>query len=104
MAIALGPLQIDGYRSCAVVNGRAVPLRPLDLRVLTILARQPQRAIGRDAIAAELWGLDTTVDPRAVDTCIARLRKALNGAGQAIVTVRRVGYRLDVGRITKDDG
>lgn len=99
VAIPLGPLQIDEQRSCAVVNGRAVPLRPLDLRVLLILARRPHRAVGRDAIAEELWGLDTTVDSRAVDACIARLRRALNGAGRAIVTVRRVGYRLDVGRV-----
>lgn len=73
-----------------------MPLRPLDLRVLSILARRPHRAIGRQAIAEELWGAESTVDTRAVDACIARLRRALNGAGHMIVTVRRVGYRLDV--------
>jgi DNA-binding response OmpR family regulator len=97
-------MQIDPQRSCAVVNGRVVPLRPLDLRVLVILARRPHRAISRGAIAEELWGSDTTVDPRAVDACIARLRRALNGAGEAIVTVRRVGYRLDVSRVDGADG
>lgn len=92
-------LEIDQGRSCAVVDGRIVPLRPLDLSVLDILARQPRRAVSRRVIADELWGAGKTVDLRAVDTCISRLRRALNGAGHAIVTVRRVGYRLDISGI-----
>ena len=80
-----------------------MPLRPLDLRVLDILMRQPERTLSREAIADELWGPGATTDVRAVDTCIARLRRALNGAGQAIVTVRRVGYRLDMDLIGAGD-
>ncbi len=96
-------LEIDRERSCVVIYGRAVPLRPLDLRVLDILARKPERAVSREVIADELWGPEATIDVRAVDTSIARLRRALNGAGQAIVTVRRVGYRLDVNLIRAGD-
>ena len=95
MAISLGLLEIDESRACAVVDGRIVPLRPLDLSVLTLLARRPGRVFGRETLAEALWGPGSTVDPRAIDSSIVRLRRALHGAGRAIVTVRRVGYRLD---------
>ncbi len=72
-----------------------VSLRPLDLRVLTLLARRPGRVVDRETLAEALWGPGTTVDPRAIDSSIVRLRRALDGVGRAIVTVRRVGYRLD---------
>lgn len=100
MAITLGPLKIDRAHNRAVVKGRVVPLRPLDLRVLMLLARRPDRAFSRDDIALKLWGPESTVDPRSVDACVSRLRRALNGAGGAIVTVRRVGYRFDPERIS----
>ncbi|MGH2757996.1 MAG: winged helix-turn-helix domain-containing protein [Actinomycetota bacterium] len=104
MATTLGPLKIDRVRGRASVGGRALALRPLDLRVLSLLARRPGRVWSRASLAEALWGPDGTVDPRAIDVCVTRLRRALDGAGDAIVTVRRVGYRLDpdlLGEITR---
>jgi two-component system phosphate regulon response regulator PhoB len=94
VAISLGPLTVE--RAGARLLGRPLALRPLDLRVLGLLAGSPQRALTREAIAEHIWGQDATVDPRAIDVCVRRLRRAMDGAGHAIVTVRRVGYRLDL--------
>lgn len=93
--IHVGSLEIDEPRVKASLRGRDLQLRPLDLRVLTELARQPGRAFRRQWLADTLWGAENTVDTRAVDTCVTRIRRALDGSGDAIVTVRRVGYRLD---------
>jgi DNA-binding response OmpR family regulator len=101
--MTLGALEIDHARGCVVVRGRVVPLRPLDLRVLEQLARTPQRVVSRESIAETLWGPATTRDQRAVDVCVARLRRALGDAGRAIVTVRRVGYRFDSERLEEGD-
>lgn len=95
MTIAVGRLEVDATRGCAVLDGREIPIRPLDLRLLAHLADHPDRVFTRESLVDALWGQDAHVDPRAVDTCVARLRRALDGAGDAIVTVRRVGYRLD---------
>lgn len=100
MAITLS-VEIDRARGCAAIGGRKIPLRPLDLRVLSLLARRPGRVWSRESLAEALWGHGTTVDPRAIDVCVARLRRALDGAGDAIVTVRRVGYRLDPTRLSE---
>lgn len=97
--LRVGPLEIDEHGGRASLGGRAIPLRPLDLRVLAALAKPPHRAVTRDALADVLWGPDGSVDLRSVDASVTRIRRALAGASDALVTVRRVGYRLDPERL-----
>jgi DNA-binding response OmpR family regulator len=97
--VTVGALRIDPTRLRASLNGRELHLRPLDMRVLAQLADTPDRALSREALARALWGPDTEVDPRTVDSCVTRIRRALDGAADAIVTVRRVGYRIDPERL-----
>jgi DNA-binding response OmpR family regulator len=98
MVLTAGPLEIDESRQAASVRGRDVRLRPLDLRLLALLARTSDRAVTRRELADALWGPDSPVDVRSIDACIARIRRAL-GSTDALVTVRRVGYRLDPERL-----
>ena len=98
MVLKLGPLHINERE--ASLDGRLLPLRPLDVRVLARLARANGHAVPRSDLAESLWGPHTTVDPRAVDTSVVRIRRALDGCGDAIITVRRVGYRLDPDRLS----
>ena len=100
MVLQVGALHIDEPRKRASLRGRPLQLRPLDLRVLVRLAREPGRAVPRQQLAENLWGPDAAVDTRAVDTCVTRIRRALDTSSDAIVTVRRVGYRLDPNRLT----
>jgi DNA-binding response OmpR family regulator len=99
VVLEVGTLRIDEPRRRVSLRGRPLQLRPLDLRVLVHLAREPGRAVPRQQLADELWGPDATVDARAVDTCVTRIRRALEPSSDAIVTVRRVGYRLDPNRL-----
>ncbi len=101
MGIDIGILYIDERCSVAALSGRLLGLRPLDLKVLALLARDPGRAVSRRALSDTLWGPESDVDPRAVDTSVARIRKAFDGRGDAVVTVRRIGYRLDPDRLTE---
>ena len=99
MVLEIGALHIDERHQRATLRGRPLQLRPLDLRVLVFLARESGRAISRPALAEALWGPGADVDQRAVDTCVTRIRRALEPSSDAIVTVRRVGYRLDPHRL-----
>jgi two-component system phosphate regulon response regulator PhoB len=51
----------------------------------------------REQLLDHVWGRDVYVEARTVDVHIRRLRKALNGTGEAdlIRTVRSAGYALD---------
>ena len=57
----------------------------------------PGRVYSREQLLDAVWGHNVYVESRTVDVHIRRLRKALNGAGDAdlIRTVRSAGYSLD---------
>ena len=89
----LGVLEIEP--SGATLAGRPLALRPLELRLLQHLATHTDRVQTRRNLLDAVWGVHPAGGGRTVDAYVARLRRALGAAGDAIVTVRRVGYRLD---------
>ncbi len=77
--------------------GREVHLGPTEFRLLHYLLQHPGRVFSREQLLDAVWGRDVYVEARTVDVHIRRLRKALNGEGEAdlIRTVRAAGYALD---------
>lgn len=73
-----------------------IKLGPTEYRLLAMLMEKPGRVYSRDQLLDTVWGRDIYVDTRTVDVHIARLRKALAGAGGSdpIRTVRGSGYAL----------
>ena len=78
-------------------NGRPVHVGPTEYRLLEFLLRHPRRVFSREDLLNAVWGADIHVEARTVDVHIRRLRKALNGPGEAdlVRTVRSAGYALD---------
>ena len=78
-------------------NGRALHLGPTEYRLLEFFLQHPGRVFTREQLLDGVWGRDIHVEPRTVDVHIRRLRKAINGEGEAdlIRTVRSAGYALD---------
>jgi two-component system phosphate regulon response regulator PhoB len=79
-------------------GGRALHLGPTEYRLLEFFMQHPGRVFSREQLLDAVWGRDIHVEPRTVDVHIRRLRKAVNGEGQAdiIRTVRSAGYALDI--------
>jgi two-component system phosphate regulon response regulator PhoB len=79
-------------------GGRALHLGPTEYRLLEFFLQHPGRVFAREQLLDAVWGRDIHVEPRTVDVHIRRLRKAINGPGEAdlIRTVRSAGYALDV--------
>ena len=79
-------------------GGRALHLGPTEYRLLEFFLQHPGRVFSREQLLDAVWGRDIHVEPRTVDVHIRRLRKAINGPGEADVirTVRSAGYALDV--------
>ena len=78
-------------------NGRALHLGPTEYRLMEFFLQHPGRVFTREQLLDAVWGRDIHVEPRTVDVHIRRLRKAINGPGEAdlIRTVRSAGYALD---------
>ncbi len=65
--------------------------------VLSFLLAHQWRAVSRDELLADVWGIHDGVETRTIDMHIARLRMKLRGpwsrkVPEAIVTVRSQGY------------
>ena len=77
-----------------LVEGQAVPLTLTEFRVLHLLVRRPGWVFTRNQIIAAAQGADVSVTERSVDVHIVSLRRKLGTMGEAIETIRGVGYRL----------
>ena len=77
-----------------LVQGQPVLLTPTEFRVLHLLARRPGWVFTRNQIIAAAQGEEVSVTERAVDVHIVSLRRKLGSVGDAIETIRGVGYRL----------
>jgi DNA-binding response OmpR family regulator len=80
---------------------RNVQLTPTEFKLLLVLARTPGKAFSREELQTSLWG--TPADPTAgystVNAYVSDLRDRLESDPKNpryLVTVRNVGYRLDV--------
>lgn len=89
-----GPLTIDAARHRVEVSGRPVHLTMLEFKLLHALMQRRGRTQNRDKLLTDVWGYESAIDTRTVDTHVRRLREKLGKAGAAIETVRGFGYRL----------
>ncbi len=94
--IALAGVEIDTASRIVKCNGENVELTMKELDLLLLLIRNRNIALFRDRIYEEVWGGEYDGESRTVDMHIQRLKKKL-GWEDVIVSVRKIGYRLEVG-------
>lgn len=93
--IEVGGLHID-LRSMQVFRaGQEIALTPKEYELLLLFAQNPGRALYRETIYQRVWGGDYLNTSRTVDLHVQRLRKKVSWE-QQLVTVPKVGYRLEV--------
>ena len=78
-----------------LLDGNPVELKPMEYSLLLMLVRHPNMVFSREQLLQEVWGDWYFGETRTVDNHIAILRKKLNWS-EKIVTVHRVGYKLEV--------
>lgn len=77
------------------IGGEQVLLTPKEYDLLLFLAENRNIAKSRQEILHVVWNIDYYGDARTVDTHIKNLRMKLGSAGNAIRTVRSMGYMLE---------
>ncbi len=65
-----------------------------EYELLKLLIRNQNIVLTRDKIMEHVWGFDYEGETRTLDMHIKTLRKKLGDAGNAIKTVRNVGYKM----------
>jgi DNA-binding response OmpR family regulator len=94
---AFGDVDVDPRTRTVVRSGVEVALRPKELDLLLALLQHNGGVVSRTELLREVWGYDTSVVSRTVDTHIAELRRKLEpdpAAPRHLLTVRKTGYRL----------
>jgi len=79
-------------------GGEKVTLPPKEFELLFKLASYPGKTFARDHLIEQIWGMDYEGDERTVDVHIKRLRDRFPEEQYRfrIVTIRGLGYRLEV--------
>lgn len=85
---------IDPERHDVRIAGRRVDLTAMEFKLLTLLMQRRGRVQARDRLLNDVWGYESAIDTRTVDTHVRRLREKLGQRGDLIETVRGFGYRF----------
>jgi DNA-binding response OmpR family regulator len=92
--LSAGEIAIDPSRHQVSVAGKPVHLTSIEFKLLHTLLQRRGRVQPRDRLLNDVWGYESIIDTRTVDTHVRRLREKLGKAGGAIETVRGFGYRF----------
>jgi DNA-binding response OmpR family regulator len=97
-AITIGALTVDSTSNTVSVKGErtSIPLREFEL--LFKLGSFPGKTLSRNQLIEELWGVDFDGNERTLDVHVGRLRDRFppEQYGFQILTIRSLGYRLEV--------
>ena len=87
-----GRLKLDTRRMSATLDGKPVPLSPLEFRFFDYLAHNADRAVSSGELAEHLYGAAESGDTNAIEALVMRLRRKF---GADVVQTRRgFGYLL----------
>lgn len=90
-------LSLSNYTlSC---DGRSINLGSKEFDILRILMSNPNVIVPKEDILIKVWGTESDAEDNNVEVYISFLRKKLSHLKSVvqITTVRKIGYRLEVG-------
>jgi DNA-binding response OmpR family regulator len=93
-----GDVEVDFTRCELRRGGRAIEMTPIEFKLLAAFVRYRGHTLSRDKLLDAVWGRDTCVTDRVVDTHITNLRKKIEpkpSEPRFLVSVRGMGYRFD---------
>jgi two-component system phosphate regulon response regulator PhoB len=92
--LRVGDLVLDRSRHEVRAADRVIDCTATEFKLLAVLMERQGRVQERDRLLTDVWGYDSVIDTRTVDTHMRRLRDKLGPHGSYIETIRGFGYRL----------
>jgi len=95
--LRVGGLELDLAKHQARLDGEQIPLTAFELKLLTLLAGEPERVFSRGEIMRHLWDSSYVGDERACDLHVSNIRRKIErdpARPERVVTVRGSGYKL----------
>ena len=92
--LRLGEIHVDRSRHEVKIKGKVIEFTATEFKLLTMLMERRGRVQSRETLLNEVWGYESLIDTRTVDTHIRRLREKLGKSADHIETIRGFGYRM----------
>lgn len=89
-----GGIVLDEQMRSVFANGQEAALTYKEYELLHYLMLHAEMPLSRERLLAQVWGYDYEGETRTVDAHIKSLRHKLGAAGEQIITVRSVGYKI----------
>jgi len=93
--LRFGELVMDIERHTVTDSGCEVKLTAKEFMLLQYLLEHRGRVLSRDLLLSDVWGYRYTGGTRTVDVHVRRLREKMPTLGDALVTVKQFGYKLE---------
>ena len=94
--LAVEGLVLNPTEHTVTADGQRISLTHKEFELLHLFLSQPGYAFSREKLLSSVWNTDYLGETRTVDMHIRTLRQKLGRYGSLIVTVRNVGYRLEI--------
>jgi DNA-binding response OmpR family regulator len=94
--VQLGPLTLDLGLHQATLAGQAMDLTGREIDVLEQMLLAAPKVVSKDKLIDSLSRWDREITANAIEIYVSRLRAKLAGSDISILTVRGIGYRLDL--------
>ncbi|MGH9271416.1 MAG: response regulator [Ilumatobacteraceae bacterium] len=98
-AVTVGDVSLDPDEHTVSIHGALMALPLKEFELLHLLLANAGRVLPRDTLIDRVWGSDYVGDTKTLDVHVKRLRAKLEpdpGEPQYLVTVRGLGYKLDL--------
>ena len=93
--ITLGDIEINLSSYRVFISDTEIQLTAKEFLLFKHLVQKNGRIQPREVLLEEVWGYNSSVTTRTVDTHVKRLRSKIGDIGSKIETVRGVGYRFN---------
>jgi len=85
----VGALTFDPHLRNVSIDGKSVILHGRELMLLDMLMRHAGRVVSRQVLIEEIYGFADSVEPKAVNLLVLRLRRRLKSCARASKFTRR---------------
>ena len=94
----IGDLTFSSSRNEILCSGKPIKLTRTELKMLSYMMKNPDKAYSRDELLEAIWGFDTKVETRVTDETLRRIRKQLSAceSNVSVKTMWGFGYRIEV--------
>lgn len=97
-SLTVGNLEFNAPANTVYCNGKAIGFSQTELKMLTYMLKNTEKAYSKEELLEKIWGFETQVETRVTDETLRRIRRKLSLAGSnvSVETIWGYGYKINV--------